>query len=193
VFIIAFKEYFDSIKNKFNTPHVYSWYYHTVNAYYDLAIGHWCKIFGSYSEPTHYHKLLDTQQLKTKLNELQINPPETDQLRLWLLNDAELTEEALNEYHQLTKDYRDRNLVHRENSPEKINHGDLYYPKIEFAKRTFLSLIVILIKLAKNFPVTQDAINHYEFTYDDFTEKSEILDLIKKSIPDFLATINIDK
>ncbi len=188
-----YKEYFYSIKNKFNTPHVYSWYCHTVNAYYHLAIGHWCKIFGSYSEPTHYHKLLDTQSLKTKLNELGISPPEADQLRVWLLKDAELTEKAFNEYHQLTKDYRDRNLVHRENSPEIINDGDLYYPKIEFAKRTFLSLIVILIKLTKTFPVAQDAVNHYEFIYDDYTEKLEILDLIKKSIPNFLETVKIDK
>lgn len=193
VYYCLYKEYFDSLKNKFNTSHIYSWYCHTVNAYYDLAIGHWCKIFGSYSEPTHYHKLLGTQPLKTKLSDLGINPPEADQLRLWLLKDAELTEEAFNEYHQLTKDYRDRNLVHRENSPEKINDGDLYYPKMEFAKRTFLSLIVILIKLAKNFPETQDAVNHYEFIYDDFSEKSEILDLIKKSIPNFLEEVNVSK
>jgi hypothetical protein len=67
VYYCLYKEYFDSIKNKFNTSHVYSWYCHTINAYYDLAIGHWCKIFGSYSEPTHYHKLLYTQSLKIKL------------------------------------------------------------------------------------------------------------------------------
>lgn len=183
-----YKEYFDSIENKFNnTPHLYNWYILTVNAYYDLAISNWCKLFGSYSEPTHYYHLLGIHALKTKLIEININPPNKEQLKSNLLILSKLSINDFDQYHQLTKDYRDKNLIHREHSPTKIKDGDLSYPKIDTAKENFLSLTLILIKLAKRFPNTQDKINCYQFIYDDFDSKDKILELIQKSIPNFIG------
>lgn len=64
-----YKEYFDSIQYKFKSiPHMYAWYTRTVDDYYDLAVSNWCKLFGAYSEPTHYYYLLSTHALKSNLN-----------------------------------------------------------------------------------------------------------------------------
>jgi hypothetical protein len=115
-----YKRYFDSIKVKFQNKSTNVWYVHTVNAYHDLAISHWCKIFGSYSEPTHYYQLIKAPALNQGLIELNINPPDRKKLKEYLLKECGLSSEEFNNYHQLTKNYRDRNLVHREHSPNEV-------------------------------------------------------------------------
>ena len=180
-----YKCYFDSISTFFKDTSNYLWYIHTVNAYYDLAISNWCKIFGSYTEPTHYHKLIETQALRTKLTEVGVMSADVDHLRSYLLDHAQLSREQYNSYHELTKDYRDRNLIHCEHSPEEIKDGDLYFPKLNVAKDTFLSLALLLINLAKQFPEAADEVNSYKLLYDDFREKSQICSLIESSFPKF--------
>lgn len=183
-----YKEYFDSIEKEFKTnPHLYVWHRHTLNAYYDIA-----KLFGAYSEPTHYYHLLNTHALKTKLTEIGINPPNEEKLKSILLETVDLSVEKFDQYHQITKDYRDRNLIHREHSPSEVNDGDLYYPPLFIAKETFLSLALLLIKLSKQFPDKQDEVNFYKFIYDDFDSKNQICDLIEKSIPKFIGNSKID-
>jgi len=180
-----YKDYFDSISGAFkNTPN-HIWFIHTVNAYYDLAISNWCKIFGSYSEPTHYHKLLETQALRAKLLEIGLALADADQLRDYILDRAGLKLDEYGSYHELTKDYRDRNLIHREHSPDEIKDGDLYFPRLAIAKDTFLSLVLLLINLAKKFPEIGDEVNSYKFLYDDFSGKSQICSLIERSFPKF--------
>lgn len=171
VFYCMYKSYFDSIAESFNkkTPN-HIWFIHTVNAYYDLAVSHWCKVFGSHSEPTHYYNLIETQSLVIKLLEVGIEAADTEHLKGFLLNGCNLKAEEYDTYHQLTKEYRDRNLVHREHSPDEINDGDLYFPKLDIAKDTFLSLALLLINLAKKFPEVGDEVNSYRFLYGDFSE-----------------------
>ena len=182
-----YKEYFDSIENEFTADsHLRVWHRHTVNAYYDIAIINWCKLFGAYSEPTHYQRLLTTHALKTKLAEISIVPPDKEKLKFILLENTGVLVNEFDQYHQLTKDYRDRNLIHRENSPRKINDGDLYYPHLTTAKETFISLTLVLIKLSRKFPAMQDGVNFYKFIYDDFDNKKQICDLINKSMPTFI-------
>lgn len=178
-----YKKHFESIEEDFKAKDSYIWFIHTMNAYYDLAIGHWCRIFGSYSEPTHYYQLLETQALQQKLIDIGIGASEKDKLKEYLLKGSDLTPDNFDSYHQLTKEYRDRNLIHREHSPSEIKDGDLYFPKLEIAKKTLLSLILILIKLAKRFPEHQDEVNNYMFIYDDFDDQDKICEAIKKSFP----------
>lgn len=183
-----YKKYFDSLKNKFLNSALIYWHTHTTNAYYDLAISNWCKLFGSYSEPTHYYHLLSTHALKAKLIDIDIDMEisNKEELKKYLLKLSNLTITEFDNYHQLTKDYRDRNLIHREHSPVKINDGDLYFPELEIAKKSFLSLTLILIKLFRTFYSNQDEVNFYKFIYDDFNQPDQICDLINKSIPKFI-------
>lgn len=179
----------DSIKKKFTTiPHLCNWYRYTVNAYYDLAIANWCKLFGSYSEPTHYYHILDTINLQSKLIEIKINPPNKPKLKAKLIAYSNnLSEKEFNKYHKLTKDYRDRSLIHREHLPEEINDGDLRYPMLDIAKETFLSLTLILIELARKFSSQRDVVNYFRFIYDDLHDKEQINNLTDKSIPKFIG------
>jgi hypothetical protein len=176
---------FQFYRPKFKDKPDYVWFICTVNAYYDLAVSHWCKIFGSYPESTHYHHLLETQLLKTKLLELSINPVDKEHLKHAILSGCDLQSSDYDNYHQLTKEYRDRNLIHREHSPSEINDGDLYFPNLEIAKQTLLSLTLILIKLAKRFPETQDEVNCFKFLYDDIDSQEKISTLIMGSFPIF--------
>lgn len=181
-----YKNHFDSLSGSFKGTSNHIWFIHTVNAYYDLAISNWCKIFGSYSEPTHYNKLIETQALKAKLLEVELVLTGADQLRAYILDNAGLKPDEYSAYHELTKDYRNRNLVHREHSPDEIKDGDLYFPKLDIAQNIFISLVLLLINLAKKFPeVGGDEVNSYKFLYDDFSEKAQIFSLIEKSFPRF--------
>lgn len=186
IYYCLYTEYFSSIEKHYKDKHNEVWFVLTINAYYDLAIINWCKIFGSHTEPTHYFQLISSQNLQEKLKEMHINPSDSQQLKARLLANANLSLEELNNYHPSTKDYRDRNLIHREHSPTKINDGDLSYPKLKIAKKTFISLLVILIILIKKFPTQEDKINAYKFTYDDVDTQDKIIALIKKSFPNLV-------
>jgi hypothetical protein len=67
VYYCLYKEYFDKIESLFKSKPSAFWYIQTVNAYYDLAVINWCKIFGSYTEPTHYSKIFNHDFIKSKL------------------------------------------------------------------------------------------------------------------------------
>lgn len=189
LYYCIYKKYFDSLVEKFkNDPHLYIWHKHTLNAYYDLAITNWCKIFGAYSEPTHYQRMVNSN-LATKFVEIDINPPNKEILKAILLKNAGLSEPEFNEYQGLTTEYRNRNLIHREHSPDEINDGDLIYPDLHIATETFLSLLLILIEVAKKYPTIKDQLNRYELIYDDFSDKNKIRELIKKSLPKFIETL----
>ena len=179
-----YERYFDSITKSFNKTNQI-WFVYTVNAYYDLAVSHWCKLFGSYSEPTHYYKLIETHSLINKLFEAGVNRSKKKDLKSFILNSSNVQPEEYDAYHQLTKEYRDRNLVHREHSPDEINDDDISYPKLDIAKETFLSLILLLINLARKYPSQIDDVNSYVFFYDDFSDRSQICLLIEESFPKF--------
>jgi|GEM_PF-6888706 len=180
-----YKNHFDSLSNSFKGTPNHIWFIHTVNAYYDLAVSHWSKMFGSHSEPTHYYNLIETQSLVIKLLDVGIEVANKEHLKNFLLKGCNLKAEDYDSYHQLTKEYRDRNLVHREHSPDEINDGDLYFPKLDIAKETFLALALLLIRLVKKLPEVADEVNSYKFLYDDFSEKPQICSLIEKSFPKF--------
>lgn len=183
VYYIEYKRYFDSIKIKLDSSNV--WYTYTVNAYYDSAIFNWCKLFGSYSEPTHYYQLLSTPLLKEMLVKVNINLTDRTHLKRFILNNCSLSIIQFDKYHKLVKDYRDKNLIHREHSPTKINDGDLSYPILGIAKKTVFSLISLVIKIARTFPQDQSNSNFYSFQYHDLS-KPQINKIIKQSIPPFI-------
>lgn len=129
--------------------------------------------------------------MKSKIIEIDIKKPDRKHLKNHLLKLSNLSTDEFDKYHTSTKEYRDRNLIHREHSPVKINDGDLSFPILNLAKNTFLSLTLILIQLAKRFPSSQDLVHSFRVMYDDFDDKNEICDLIEKSIPKFIDSAKL--
>jgi hypothetical protein len=129
--------------------------------------------------------------LQAKLQEIGITPPNKENLKLKLLEISKVSGDAFDKYHQSTKDYRDRNLIHREHSPQEIKDGDLHYPIIAIANKTFLSLTMILIQLIKSYPNSPDSAHAYKLIYDDVGQKEQIIQLIEESIPKFIGEVTL--
>lgn len=174
-----YKRYLDDQREFIKSqPRLIVWYNRTRNAYYDQAISNWCKIFGSWSEPTHYYKLLEIPLFVTKLKEI-FNIKEKNDLKHMIVNNVNMEEFKL--YHSKTKDYRDRYLIHREHSPKQIEDDELGYPNLDVPIKTFCSIALFLIRLTKSFPQEKLDSNQYALIMDNFEFTQQIFLFIKES------------
>jgi hypothetical protein len=89
-----------------------SYWIYVLNNFYDLTILEWCKVFGSYGEPTHWTTL--------------VPEPNRDSFRKGLLNHVGLTESGWQFYCEQVRDYRNHRLAHHQRST-KITH----YPALD--------------------------------------------------------------
>lgn len=180
---LAYKKFFDENKLKFKNHGDNNWWIYTVNAYYDLAIINWCKLFGTYSEPTHYYNLIKTSSLLCDKLKKIIDPCDKQTLKRFLLDKAGVTLEEFEIYHKNTMDYRNRNVIHEEHSPEKINSGDLARSSLDIAKKTLTALFFIIIKLANQFPKENDQIYQFRFEFLKYDNEDQLYKDIARDFP----------
>jgi len=173
---ILYKNELNKGKDQYLHSKYRGWFISTSNAYLDEAILKWCMIFGSWSEPAHYYTLLKAVHIKSTLNNLGIDSDE--KLKLHLLDEASLTELEFDAYHQETKDYRDRYLVHREHSPRTIGNGDLSHPELIVAEKTFMALINVLHSLANELPNLNEQYTIFYYDIDSSDIKSTLINAI---------------
>lgn len=176
-----YKQLFDSFEKKISRANR-TWYIYTINSYYDAAVRDWCMVFGSYSEPTHYIRLLKHRPILNIINNI-IDKEKTskEDILAYLLRDISITQAVYEKYHQNITDYRNRYLVHREHRPEKINDNDLSYPELEILFRSLSSLYLFIVKIIKQLPDSHNG--QYQVKYYDFENKVQINEYLEKTNP----------
>jgi hypothetical protein len=80
----------------------------TANLLADAAAIEWCKVFGSYSEHTHWTRVLPKKR--------------HDEIRAELLKRVDLTEEKWKEYRESIVDYRDQLIAHHDLNSQVAKH-----------------------------------------------------------------------
>lgn len=178
-----YKRYFDSLADKAKFENQ-DWFIYTVNGYYDLAIYNWNMIFGAYSEPTHYTKLIDNHIVLSFLYKIlsKENIDKKDLLK-HLLDTIELKEEEYSDVHRKIKDYRDRYLVHREHHPSNISDNCLHNPELGMIKKTLESLYLLLVKVMSYFPEDPHEDNVYHVQYLDVNSQEDIEKFLELTLP----------
>ena len=185
---LAHIAYYLTIKNIDYSLKEQDWFNYTRNAYYDLTIGNWCKLFGANSEPTHYHKLIEKKYaLRPILEQLGINPVTKENLKNFILSEMQVSKKDFDEFWEKTRDYRNRALIHHVHDPAQINDGDLDYPEIEIILKTAYPLFKNINIIAAAFPKKQDTANHYKVMYYNFANKNELFDYFKQTFPQKLS------
>ena len=92
-------------------PNPAYWIY-VLNNFYDLALLEWCKLFGSYGEPTHWTSLVPKS--------------DHDSFRKDLWNQLGITEPDWRVYWEHVTDYRNHRLAHHQRNTKITN-----YPALE--------------------------------------------------------------
>lgn len=174
---ILYKNELEQYRKECEESKYRDWYHFTRNAYYDEAVLRWCMLFGSCREPTHYLNLLDTESIKSILEKLNLDSK--SKLREYVLRKMRISLDDYKVYHEGVKSYRDRNLVHREFSPLKINDGDLSYPRCDIPEKAFSSLIDLLRAIGSKILNVNE---HSEIFYYD-CESEDLKKILKDNIP----------
>ena len=180
---IFYTEFFENLirhrENRIWNSIQKDWYIYTKNAYYDLAILSWSKLFGAYSEPTHYLKLLETDKIKKILLEidiLKLNDSHDDykiQIKNYLLKYAKISNNDFKKNHKIIKDCRDKYISHREYHPERVKEGDVIFPFVNVMKDTFFSLYFILKKIVEALPAQHISDEKYTIIFNIFEDKEK--------------------
>ncbi|HCC3233743.1 TPA: hypothetical protein JD761_002490 [Legionella pneumophila subsp. pneumophila] len=166
------------------------WYTYTVNGYYDLSLRNWCMLFGTYDEPTHYHKLLDYTGIKSNLQTIYLGGEiDKNKLREKLLESMSISFEDFCAYHKCVVEYRNKYLSHREHHPNQIKDGDLTYPRLDIARQSLLSIFFILIQILREYPNTSTKDNKYFCEYKNFNSIDAIEEYSTKIYPEKLLCI----
>lgn len=182
---VFYKKYFDS-KADIVPLDNQDWFIYTVNGYYDLAIYNWNMIFGSYSEPTHYTKLIENQNVRERLCQI-ISDQEITKKKLikHILEHTGLNNIEYKVIHNKIKDYRDRYLVHREHHPSKISEDCLFNPKLEEINKTFESLYMLLVKIMSSYPEVSNENHKYYVSYLLINSQNDLEEFLKLTLPNF--------
>jgi hypothetical protein len=103
----------------------------TQNCYGGICIIHWCQVFGSWSEPTHYSQLFDSGMLANMTKDI---------VKEKLRTELGLNENEYLVFWQGVKDARDRYLVHYEFATEDKPR----FPDTDLLLKTCLVMRTIL-------------------------------------------------
>ncbi len=162
----------------------YNWTIYTCNAYYDLTVIKWCNLFGSYKEPTHYRMLSSTEDLKESLTKLKVTKPFRSKLKISLLSNIKLDINKYDIYHRKALKYRNKNLIHRENSPLKIKNHEISYPNIDVMMKSFKWLYFFIVDILETFPNEMNAKNCYKFQYK-WIKHEKFDEIVNEDMPNF--------
>ena len=183
------KKLFDTLSNRILVENR-DWFILTLNGYYDLAIYNWSMLFGAYSEPTHYKKLLEHKNISECLCRiLGADHIDKENLQCYLLECIGLSDEEYKKVHQEIWDYRDRFLAHREHSPSKISSGDLIFPELKLIKKTLEAFYLLLVKIVHSFPDNPDENNKYHVSYLLLYSYEDIEEFVRLTFPSFDALL----
>lgn len=190
---VYYKKLFDTLADRVLVDNQ-DWFMLTLNGYYDLAVYNWSMLFGAYSEPTHYKKLLEHKNISECLCQiLGFDQVDKESLQCYLLDCIKLSDEEYKKAHQKICDYRDRFLAHREHSPSKINNGDLIFPELNIIKKSLEAFYLLLVKIIRSFPDSPDENNNYHVSYLLLQSYEDIEEFVKLTFPSFDALLrNID-
>ena len=86
------------------------------------------------------------------------------------------------EYHKVAKDYRNKSLSHREYQSGQLRIEE---PSLEIARKTFVSIYLIAVRLAKKYTSVQNFDNSALLRYPNVNSVQEIEDFIEKTYPIF--------
>jgi hypothetical protein len=178
---ISYGHYYELFEKKLKTLRS-SFYQYTRNAYYDEIILTWCKLFGSYGEPTHYTSILKFNGIIKALNIVKNGLSDQENLKKKVTAGVD----SYDQYHHDTKDYRDRYLIHREHSPITINDGDLNFPIVQPALKLIHNYYLLLIKVLKTYPKSYSEEYQNALSRQYFISIGEYLNYLDKTIPNWL-------
>lgn len=186
---IYYKKLFDNLTDRVLIEN-HDWFILTINGYYDLAVYNWSMLFGSYSEPTHYKKLIEYKSISKYLCQiLSCSEINKETLHDYLLTCIGLNEAEYKKVHKKIKDYRNKYLAHRVHHPSEINDASLLFPELNVIKIALESLYLLLIKIIKYFPDNPDKNNNYHVPYLLLNSYEDIEEFAKLTFPNFDALL----
>lgn len=182
---IYYKKFFDTLADRISVNNQ-EWFILTLNGYYDLAVYNWCMIFGTYSEPTHYQKLIEYKNIKKYLCcILSCETVDKEIFKNHLLDCIGLSESEYVQVHKNIIDYRNRYLAHRVNHPSEINDNDLVFPELNVIKQALEFFYLLLVQIINFFPDTPDKNNRHYVSYFSLNSHDDIEEFLKLTLPNF--------